>query len=113
MSGVGYAQDPVVVDIFKDGFYGGLAGALVGAAALAFTDEPQDHLNYIAIGTGVGVMAGTAYGIYSASQAVAELEGSRVTWHLPIPQIVPRYSSAVMKGQPIEYQIPLLRVQFK
>ncbi len=29
----------------KDGFYGGLAGALVGGAILVFKDDPGDHLN--------------------------------------------------------------------
>lgn len=112
LSGVGYAQDPAVVDIFKDGFYGGLAGTLVGAAALAFTSEPEDHLNYIAIGAGVGVIAGTAYGIYTATRAVAEIEGSRTVWHLPIPQIVQKDSSLTAKSQEVEYQVALLRVHF-
>lgn len=112
LSGVGYAQDPAVVDIFKDGFYGGLAGALVGAAALAFTDEPEDHLNYIAIGAGVGVIAGTAYGIYSATRAVAEIEGTRTVWHLPVPQIVQKGSSLTAKNREVEYRVSLLRIHF-
>jgi uncharacterized membrane protein YebE (DUF533 family) len=109
---VSYAQDPGIVDIFKDGFYGGLAGALVGTAALAFTDEPEDHLNYIAIGAGVGVMAGTAYGIYSATQAMAEIEGSRVVLNLPVPQVVPRALSMTSKAGGVEYQVALLRIRF-
>jgi hypothetical protein len=112
LSDVGYAQDPAVVDIFKDGFYGGLAGALVGAAALAFTSEPEDHLNYMAIGAGVGVIAGTAYGIYSATQAMAEIEGSRTVWHLPTPQIVQKDSSLIVKSREVEYQVTLLRIHF-
>ena len=114
MSGVSYAQDPAVADVFKDGFYGGLAGALVGVAALLFDiNDAEDHLNYIAIGAGIGVMAGTAYGIYSATRAVAELDGSRVSWHLPTPQMVPTYSSALSRDQQVEYQVPLLRIHFK
>lgn len=114
MSDVGEAQDAAVVDIFKDGFYGGLAGTLVGTAALAFAHgKTKDHLNYIAIGAGVGVIAGTTYGIYSASRAVAELEGSRVTWHLPVPQIARKdiYATAAM-GWKNEYSLTLLRVHF-
>lgn len=112
MSGAAYAQDPAVVDIFKDGFYGGLAGALVGAAALAFTDEPEDHLNYIAIGAGVGVIAGTAYGIYTATRYMAEIQGSRLTWHLPVPQIALKGLSASQGRQEVEYQVPLFRIHF-
>ena len=113
LSGVGYAQDPAVTDIFKDGFYGGLAGALVGTAALFFDiKDAEDHLNYIALGAGVGVMAGTAYGIYSATRYMAEIQGSRVTWHLPIPQMVQKDTSAIERGKEVEYQVPLLRVHF-
>jgi hypothetical protein len=102
-----------MAEVFKDGFYGGLAGALVGVAALLFDiNDAEDHLNYIAIGAGVGVMVGTAYGIYSATRAVAELDGSQVTWHLPTPQIVPMYSTALSRDRRIEYQVPLLRIHF-
>ena len=113
LSGVGYAQDPAVADIFKDGFYGGLAGALVGTAALLFDiEEAEDHLNYIANGAGIGVIAGTAYGIYSATRAVAEIEGSRTVWHLPVPQIVQKHSSLTAKSREVEYQVALLRLYF-
>ena len=113
LSGVGYAQDPAVADIFRDGFYGGLAGALVGVAAILFDiDDAEDHLNYIAIGAGVGVIGGTAYGIYSATQAFAEIEGSRTTWHLPVPQIVRKYSSNPSRDREVIYAMPLLRVHF-
>ncbi len=113
LSGVGYAQDPAVVDIFKDGFYGGLAGTLVGTAALAFAHgKTKDHLNYIAIGAGVGVLAGTAYGIYSATRAVAEIEGTRTVWHLPLPQVVHKGLSLTAKSQEVEYRVSLLRVHF-
>ncbi len=113
LSGVGYAQDPAVVDIFKDGFYGGLAGALVGTAVLLFDiKDAEDHLNYIAIGAGVGVIAGTAYGIYSATQAVAEIEGTRTVWHLPVPQIAQKGSSLTAKNREVEYRVSLLRIHF-
>ena len=113
LSGVGYAQDTAVADIFKDGFYGGLAGALVGAAVLLFDlDDAEDHLDYLAIGAGVGVIAGTAYGIYSATRYMAEVQGSQVTWHLPIPQMVQKDTSATTRSREIEYQVPLLRVHF-
>ena len=113
LSGVGYAQDAAVVDVFKDGFYGGLAGTLVGVASLFFNiDDAGDHLDYIAIGAGVGVIAGTTYGIYSATRAVAELEGSRITWHLPIPQMVRKDTSVTARDKANEYQASLLRVHF-
>lgn len=114
-SGLAYAQDSTVADIFKDGFYGGLAGALVGAATLLFDiEDAEDHLNYIAIGAGVGIVAGTAYGIYSTIQTMhlAEIEHSQIAWHFPVPQIT-RVRSALIDQEPeIQYHVPLLRVHF-
>ena len=110
--GVGYAQDPELVDIVKDGFYGGLAGALVGAAFLSFTSNPEDHLNDIYIGAGIGVVAGTAYGVYSASRVFAEFKGSRLTWRFPFPQIVFVHSPAVAGVGKAEIRASLLRIHF-
>ena len=44
--------------------YGVLAGTLVGAATLAFTDKPGDNLNYIARGASLGLYAGILLGAY-------------------------------------------------
>lgn len=44
--------------------YGVLAGTLVGAASLAFTDKPGDHLNHIARGASFGLYAGILLGLY-------------------------------------------------
>jgi hypothetical protein len=73
--------------VFKDGVYGGLAGALVGSAVLAFAEEPRDHLDYIAKGAAVGVILGVAFGLVQTTRSVAELEDGRITVGLPTPQI--------------------------
>src|SRR5262249_32940288 len=44
--------------------YGVLAGTLVGAASLAFTDRPGDNLNNIARGASIGLYAGILLGLY-------------------------------------------------
>lgn len=44
--------------------YGVLAGTLVGAASLAFTDVPGDNLNNIARGASIGLYAGILLGAY-------------------------------------------------
>lgn len=44
--------------------YGVLAGTMVGAATLAFTDKPGDHLNHIARGASFGLYAGILLGLY-------------------------------------------------
>lgn len=44
--------------------YGVLAGTLVGAAMLAFTDQPGDHLSKVARGASIGLYAGILLGVY-------------------------------------------------
>ena len=44
--------------------YGVLAGTLVGAATLAFTDQPGENLNKVARGASLGLYAGIALGLY-------------------------------------------------
>jgi hypothetical protein len=46
--------------------YGVLAGTLVGAATLAFTDKPGDNLRNIARGASYGLYAGIFLGLYVA-----------------------------------------------
>ena len=50
-----FAADSALKEIFEDGFYGGLTGTLVGAALLAFTSKPGDHLDYLGVGAAIGV----------------------------------------------------------
>lgn len=44
--------------------YGVLAGTLVGAATLAFTDKPGENLQAIARGASLGLYAGILLGVY-------------------------------------------------
>ncbi len=44
--------------------YGAIAGTLVGAATLAFTDHPGDNLNKVARGASLGLYAGMLLGAY-------------------------------------------------
>lgn len=44
--------------------YGVLAGTLVGAATLAFSDKPGDNLNKVARGASLGLYAGILLGAY-------------------------------------------------
>lgn len=103
------AAESDVKMIFTDGFYGGLAGALVGAAFMAFSDHPKDHWNDVAIGAGVGVIAGTLYGIGRASHAFAEIHNGEVT--LQVPTIRLNLDSAV-KGNRPGLSADFLRVPF-
>lgn len=44
--------------------YGTVAGTLVGAASLAFTDKPNKNLNRVARGASLGLYAGILLGFY-------------------------------------------------
>lgn len=44
--------------------YGVLAGTLVGAATLAFSDRPGENLNRVARGASIGLYAGILLGLY-------------------------------------------------
>jgi len=51
-------------ELFMSSAYGVLAGTLVGAASLAFTDQPGSNLKNIARGASLGLYAGILLGLY-------------------------------------------------
>ncbi|RNC70372.1 MAG: hypothetical protein ED859_06040 [Desulfuromonadales bacterium] len=91
------AEDDGAVTIFRNSFYGGLAGGLVGAALLAFTEKPGNHLDYIGYGAAAGVIAGAAYGVVKSTRALAEVENGKVK--LAMPTILPDYIPAGARGE--------------
>jgi uncharacterized membrane protein YebE (DUF533 family) len=90
-----FAEDNAFRDTFQSAFYGGAVGALVGAALLAFTKKPVDHLDYMGFGAAAGVLAGTAYGVGKATRALASIENGKVRISMPtiIPDLVESPSS--------------------
>ena len=58
------AQAEPMRDFIMSCSYGVLAGTLVGAATLAFSDKPGDNLNKIARGASFGLYAGILLGTY-------------------------------------------------
>ncbi|MCM0083224.1 hypothetical protein L4X63_16690 [Geomonas sp. Red32] len=76
-------QENAFKTVFQDAFYGGLSGALVGAALLAFTKQPGKHLDYMGYGGAGGVLVGATYGIVSVSRSLAEIENGRVKFAMP------------------------------
>lgn len=53
--------------VLWDSLLGAGIGALAGAATLAFVEHPGDHLNRIAQGASIGLLAGIGFGIYEVS----------------------------------------------
>lgn len=98
-------------DVLSDAFYGGLAGALVGAAVLAFTDEPGDHLDYMLTGAGIGVIAGTIYGVAKVTRhAMVDVDRGRVAWH--VPRIDPAVGLGADGTTEVSVSAALVRVRF-
>jgi hypothetical protein len=54
--------------------YGVLAGTLVGAATLAFVDNPSDNLQRVARGASLGLYAGIMLGLYTVYYLPKQLE---------------------------------------
>jgi hypothetical protein len=92
---VACADDNVFREAFQDAFYGGAVGTLVGAALLAFTRKPADHLDYMAYGAATGILAGAAYGAVKSARSLATFENGNVRIAMPviIPDLVDSPSS--------------------
>ena len=103
-------RDNAMEEVLVNGFYGGLAGGLVGAAFMAFKKHPGDHLKDIAVGAGVGVIVGTLYGIGKASRAFAEVQDGTLTVQMPTIQF--DLEPAGKRFQP-RWSADLLRVPFR
>ena len=77
-----HAAETAFTEIVQDSIYGGIAGTVVGAAVLAFTHKPGDHLDYMAYGAAAGVLGGAAYGYFS-SRALVEVDKGKVKFAIP------------------------------
>ena len=61
-------------DVFITAGYATAFGAALGAASLSFFDNPQDHLQFIAIGASLGFITGSALGSYVVLAPMASTE---------------------------------------
>ena len=106
-----FAADNAFREIFQDAFYGGAVGTLVGAAFMAFTKKPADHIENIGYGAAVGVLVGTTYGVTKTARSLAEIDKGRVRIALPtiIPDLVESPSS---KQASIVWRAELIRGTF-
>ncbi len=106
-----FAADSALKEIFEDGFYGGLTGTLVGAALLAFTSKPGDHLDYLGVGAAIGAIGGVTYGVVKSTRALAEVENGKVKF--AIPTIIPDFPDDSARGKnPVVVTAELLRGTF-
>jgi hypothetical protein len=105
------ASDNVFRDVFEDAFYGGAAGALVGAALLAFTRKPANHLDYMGYGAASGVLVGSAYGLVTSARSLAQLDNGIIRFAMPT--VLPDFSDSPASRQTnITWRAALLRGTF-
>lgn len=106
-----HAGESQLREVFQDAFYGGAIGTLVGAALMAFTKKPADHLEYMAYGAASGVLAGTAYGVAKTSRSLASIENGKV--RIAVPTIMPDViESPVSKQTIVSWRADIVRGTF-
>lgn len=94
-----FAADNVFREMFQDAFYGGAVGTLVGAAIMAFTSKPGNHLDYMAYGAAAGVLTGATYGLAHSVRALATIENGKVK--IAVPMIIPDVVDAPSSKQTV------------
>lgn len=92
--------------------FGVLAGTLVGAASLAFTDKPSDSLNRVARGASLGLYTGILLGLYvvyivpgfEEPEVEEEEDPVAVVDRLPF-LVMPRFESDKLAGADVLIKI--------
>lgn len=106
-----FTDDNTFRDVFEDALYGGAAGALVGAALLAFTRKPANHLDYMGYGAASGVLVGTAYGVVKSVRSLAQIDNGIIRFAMPT--VIPDLSDSPASRQTnITWRASLLRGTF-
>jgi len=82
------AMDNMTI-FLKSCAYGTAAGALVGLATLATSENPDGKMSNIARGASIGLYAGIGFGLYTiygkkGSSSESDLIGSNPVWFSPI-----------------------------
>lgn len=92
--------------------YGTLAGTIVGAATLAFSDKPGDNLNKVARGASLGLYAGILLGLYVAyggpsedADAAEQLKNTSVPKKQPDLLVAPLIGDHGLEGAQASYAV--------
>lgn len=109
------AQDTMQTTL-RNSLYGGVIGALLGAAVMLLTENPDDHLNYIPTGAAVGVLVGAAYGVATTgvmSTAATEIDtdNREVKFSFPTVSTEEIFDEKTNQREAIE-RVDLVRVAF-
>ena len=91
--------------VLKGTGYGAIVGTLIGAAVMAFTDDPGDNLDYLYKGAAVGAIGGMIYGFYEAETFATIDEDGNVKFAMPTIK-----TQLTDKG--VETSVDVLKVKF-
>lgn len=104
------AQAEPMRDFITSCSYGVMAGTLVGAASLAFSDKPGDNLNTIARGASLGLYAGILLGLYvvygvpnQEEAAIRDQLGSTLKLKKPDFLVAPVMGERGIEGGQVSY----------
>lgn len=109
-----WAADSATRDFITTCTYGAIAGGLVGAATLAFSEDPSKKVGNIARGASLGLYAGIAIGLYMIygqnamdedAAAAAGLTQYRPVIKAPTFAFAPIVSERGLEGASAQYQI--------
>ncbi|MBF0224422.1 MAG: hypothetical protein HQK76_03110 [Desulfobacterales bacterium] len=89
--------------IMTDTLYGGIVGAVIGGATLAFANEPKDHFDHIGYGAATGVIVGALFGVFEAVALVNYDNGN-------IKIAFPTLHQAI--GKDVRTSIDLFKINF-
>jgi uncharacterized membrane protein YebE (DUF533 family) len=80
------AGDYEVANVLDDAMYGAGIGGLVGLGLMLLTKKPTDNWDYVSKGIGIGIIAGSAYGVYRTSKSLAQIEDGEIHFGVPSPK---------------------------
>lgn len=106
-----HAAESSLKVVFEDSLYGGLVGALIGTATLAFTNNRSDHLDNIAYGAAAGIIAGAGVGVFSnINRAMMEYENGKLK--LAVPKVMPDIQESSRGQMVLAVKADILRGTF-
>lgn len=82
--------------------YGTAAGALLGLASLAFTEDPGGKINNVARGASLGLYAGIALGFVKTQQQNQDYEVNNAVYFTPM---ITQTKVKTLEGAVLNYQI--------
>lgn len=104
------SEESLYSKAFKDAMIGSLAGGLVGAAVLAITRKPGQHLEYMAYGAAGGTVAGGAYGLFKAQTSLVAIKGDKIS--IDVPLIMPDVQEKGTRGTNVTIMAELISGKF-